>query len=46
VDFFSIDSLPSDDVKDIKCKKRNIRIKSRSKGAYNGKIMPDLQRVL
>jgi hypothetical protein len=42
VDFFSIDSLPSDDVKDIKCKKRNIRVKSRSKEAYDRKIMPHL----
>jgi hypothetical protein len=46
MDFFAIDTLPSEDVKDARGRKRRVRRKHRTDLTENGKIKPNVQKFL
>ena len=46
VDFFSVDTLPSEDVKENRGRKRPFRRKPRKELTENGKIKPNVQQIL
>ena len=46
VEFFSIDTLPSEDVKDARGRKRRVKRKCHRELTEHGKIKPNIQRIL